>query len=112
MAVLGAVCRCGDAAASKLLLHVYVRAPHMRFHPCQRGRRSVILMEAECYFILPLVTAVSRERETVESLARPRAHPLHLRDDRRRFGFIRRVLIHDVVFKKKKKKYSEPRLFL
>lgn len=54
---------------------------HTHTHrPCQRRRRAVILMEAECYFILPLVTAVrraaGRERESTpsaESLARPTA---------------------------------------
>lgn len=84
MAVLGAVCRSGDAAANECLcvyvcvLCTCVSVCAHTHRPCQCRRHALILMEAECYFILPLVTAVSgrheewraereRERETLLS---------------------------------------------
>lgn len=89
MAVLEAVCRRADAAGGERLC-AYVCVVHMLFHidththtRWRRRCRTVILMGAECYFILPLVTAVSRERERPESLCREPRSPSgsHCRPD-------------------------------
>lgn len=96
----------GCLPSSQHFLHVSVRSPHMPYHPCQCRRRAVILMEAECYFILPLVTAVSScrgggEREREGLLRASLTHRLNLPTcvmTPQPCGFIRRFLIHDVVF--------------